>query len=165
LLSSEFRVQSFWYNSNIHPVDEYAKRKDSLVRYVKQSGFQLHEGPEESMESWVERWRVSGLERCSFCYTTRLYEAALTAARLGIGSFSTTLLVSPYQKHEIIRDIGTQAAHESGVSFIYRDFRQFFHEGKNQARAGGAYMQKYCGCIFSRQQREEERRVKEKNKK
>lgn len=162
LLEEMFRVQSFWYNPNIHPADEHGKRKDSLARFVAESGGSLLEGPEESVESWIERWQASGLDRCRFCYALRLQEAARSAKQLGFGSFSTTLLASPYQKHELIREAGLRAANDAGIQFVYRNFRPFYYEGKDEARRRGAYMQKYCGCIFSRKEREEEQERKNK---
>jgi predicted adenine nucleotide alpha hydrolase (AANH) superfamily ATPase len=157
LLAGEFRVESFWYNPNIHPGDEHDRRKDSLVRLVADAGLPFHEGPAESMESWIERWQTSGLDRCRFCYAVRLREAARTARRLAIGSFSTTLLASPYQKHDLIRELGMQAAADEEVAFVYRDFRPVYYEGKNEAWRRGSYMQKYCGCLYSRQERETQR--------
>ena len=86
--------------------------------------------------------------------------AAKHAAENGFDSFTTTLLISPYQKHEEICSAALAAAKEHGVEFLYRDFRPLFREGQNEARERGLYMQKYCGCIFS-----EEDRYKKKPKK
>ena len=97
-------------------------------------------------------------DRCAYCYESRLFAAAKYAAEHGISSFSTTLLISPYQNHELLRQTGERAAQEYGVSFLYRDFRPYFKEGQQRARELELYMQKYCGCIFS----EEERYTKKK---
>lgn len=75
------------------------------------------------------------------------------AATHGYDSFTTTLLVSPYQKHELIRQIGERLAEQYGIQFLYRDFRVGFREGQEKAREAGLYMQKYCGCIFSEEDR------------
>jgi predicted adenine nucleotide alpha hydrolase (AANH) superfamily ATPase len=96
--------------------------------------------------------------RCGYCYRTRLEKTAAHAAQYGFDSFSTSLLVSPYQNHGLIRRAGEELAARYGVSFLYRDFRPRFREGQAKARALGLYMQKYCGCIFS----EEERYVKKR---
>jgi predicted adenine nucleotide alpha hydrolase (AANH) superfamily ATPase len=71
----------------------------------------------------------------------------------GFESFSTTLLISPYQNHDLLRKAGEEAAKRYGVAFLYRDFRPLFREGQRQAREMGLYMQKYCGCIFSEEER------------
>ena len=67
----------------------------------------------------------------------------------GFDTISTTLLVSPYQKHDIIHNLGDRIAKEYGLEFLYRDFRPGFREGQAEARELGLYMQKYCGCVFS----------------
>ena len=88
----------------------------------------------------------------------RFYETARQAAEGGFDSFTSSLFISPYQKHELMREVAERAAHEYGVQFLYRDFRPYFRPGQDFAREHGFYMQKYCGCIFS----EEERYIKAK---
>ena len=86
-------------------------------------------------------------------------QTARFAAEQGFDSFSTTLLISPYQNHELIKAVAEQAADKYGVSFLYRDFRPYFKEGQEQARENGFYMQKYCGCIFSEEERYRKQKV------
>ena len=71
----------------------------------------------------------------------------------GYDAFSTTLLVSIYQNHEAIIEIANEMAEKYGVKFLYRDFRVGFREGQAKARELGLYMQKYCGCVFSEEDR------------
>ena len=92
-------------------------------------------------------------ERCEVCYRLRMEEAARTAAEQGLSSFTTTLLISPYQNHELIAAVAEKAAAAHGVTFLYRDFRPYFREGQQIARDSDFYMQKYCGCIFSEEER------------
>ena len=96
--------------------------------------------------------------RCGRCYHIRLWETARYAAEHGYGSFTSTLFVSPYQNHEAICAVARAMGGEYGVEFLYRDFRPYFRAGQEFAREHGFYMQKYCGCIFS----EEERYMKPK---
>ena len=96
--------------------------------------------------------------RCVKCYEMRLFETARQAAEGGFDSFTSSLFISPYQKHELMREVAERAATEYGVQFLYRDFRPYFRDGPEFAREHGFYMQKYCGCIFS----EEERYMKPK---
>lgn len=91
--------------------------------------------------------------RCSHCYDCRLEETARHASENGFTAFSTTLLISPYQNHELIISTAEQKAKKYGVEFLYRDFRPNFREGQRRAREKGLYMQKYCGCIFSEEDR------------
>jgi len=71
----------------------------------------------------------------------------------GYDAFTTTLLVSPYQNHELLIKVAEEVAEKYDVKFLYRDFRPGFREGQNEARQLGLYMQKYCGCVFSEEDR------------
>ena len=73
-------------------------------------------------------------------------------------AFTTTLFVSPYQQHDKIKKICEEIAHKYDIKFLYKDFRPYFYEGKKMFKETGLYMQKYCGCVFS----EEERYLKTK---
>ena len=58
-----------------------------------------------------------------------------------------------YQQHELMREVAERAASEYGVEFLYRDFRPYFRAGQERARELGFYIQKYCGCVFSEEER------------
>ena len=75
------------------------------------------------------------------------------SAEHGYASFTSTLFVSPYQNHELLRQTAQAAAEAYGVEFLYRDFRPGFRAGQQEARERGFYMQKYCGCVFSEEDR------------
>ena len=62
------------------------------------------------------------------------------------------LLYSIYQKHDKIAQIMQKMAKEYGIEFLYRDFREGWREGQDEARAAGLYMQKYCGCVYSEEE-------------
>ena len=91
--------------------------------------------------------------RCAHCYTIRLGTAAKYAADHGYDAFTSSLLISPYQNHELLKAVGETMGKKYGVEFYYRDFRPGFREGQAKAREMGLYMQKYCGCIFSEEDR------------
>ena len=91
--------------------------------------------------------------RCAYCYRVRMEETARYAAQNGYDSFTTSLLISPYQNHEAICATARAMGEKYGVEFLYRDFRPLFQAGQEFARAHGLYMQKYCGCIFSEEDR------------
>ena len=91
--------------------------------------------------------------RCAVCYALRFEAAAEMAAKEGFDSFTSSLFISPYQQHELMREVAEQAAFNHGVTFLYRDFRPYFREGQQRARELGFYMQKYCGCVFSEEER------------
>lgn len=79
----------------------------------------------------------------------RLSAAAEKARNEGYAGFSTTLLVSPFQKHEVIREIGEQISSEYAVPFIYRDLRPGYKSAVGRAKQLQLYRQPYCGCIYS----------------
>ena len=135
----------FWYNPNIHPFLEYKARRDTLRQYAQDIGLDLRE--------------------VDF-YGLRQFTAAVAAdaAQHGFARFSTTLLISPYQNRELICAVGAKMGEKYGVEFIPYDFRPRFREGQEEARALGLYMQKYCGCIYSEEDRFSNRRKKELHK-
>ena len=92
--------------------------------------------------------------RCAYCYKTRLELCVIKALENGYNAFSTTLLISPYQDHDLIIKTGKDLAISSGLEFLYRDFREHFRKSQKEARDKSYYMQKYCGCILSREERE-----------
>ena len=92
--------------------------------------------------------------RCQeYCYPVRLRKAFEYAKENGYDTVTTTLLYSIYQKHDAIKRIMEDLSEEFNINFLYRDFRVGFREGQNKARELGLYMQKYCGCIFSEEDR------------
>lgn len=143
----------FWYNPNIHPFTEYRSRKNTLLEWAKDENLEVIVKDEYGLRSFIDNVYPDYGSRCNYCYAVRLENVAKKAVELGYTHFSTTLLISPYQKHETIKDIGEEISQKYGVEFLYRDFRPYFREGQRIAREKGIYMQKYCGCIFSEEER------------
>jgi tRNA A37 threonylcarbamoyladenosine dehydratase/predicted adenine nucleotide alpha hydrolase (AANH) superfamily ATPase len=160
LRSEGIEPDLFWYNPNIHPYSEYSSRRGSLTEFADNENLKLKIIDEYGLRTFLDAVLPENSERCQKCYSLRLEKAACAAAQDGYDAFTTSLLVSPYQDHDAIKRTGCEAAAKYGVEFFYRDFRPFFREGQTQARAAGFYMQKYCGCIFS----EEERFLQKKEK-
>ncbi|MBR3332057.1 epoxyqueuosine reductase QueH [Candidatus Saccharibacteria bacterium] len=144
----------FWYNPNIHPYTEYKARRDCLKEYAKKVGVEAIFKEEYGLDEFCKNVASDIENRCiNYCYIKRLSEAAKYAKEHGFEAFTTTLLVSPYQKHEAIKAVCEGLAEALGVDFLYRDFRVGFREGQAKAREAGLYMQKYCGCVFSEEDR------------
>jgi len=144
----------FWYNPNIHPYTEYASRRDALAEFAAAENLKLESIDEYGLVPFIRVvFPVMENGRCTTCYRMRLEKAALFAAENNFGSFSTSLLISPYQDHGAIKAAGEEAAAKYGVDFLYRDFRSLFRDSRTKARSLGLYMQKYCGCIFSEEER------------
>ena len=94
------------------------------------------------------------IKRQSFCKNTKKFCAvAETAKKGGYDYFTTTLSISPLKDAERLNSIGGRLAEEYGVQFVYEDFRPLFRDGQDFAREHGFYMQKYCGCVFSEEER------------
>ena len=154
----------FWFNPNLHPVTEYRSRRDTLVNYAKEIGLELVVNDTYGLRDFVRAVADNILSRCNYCYAVRLEETAKYASENGFDSFTSTLFVSPYQDHELMKKVAEAAAKKYGVEFLYRDFRPHFREGQTEARNSGMYMQKYCGCIFSEEDRYLKTDRKEKQK-
>jgi epoxyqueuosine reductase len=151
---------AYWYNPNIHPFTEYRARRNALREYAETIGMELTEEDDYGLRLFVHAVAEDIQGRCAHCYEIRMEKAAQYAAEHGYSHFTTTLFYSPYQKHELLKETARRAAQRHGVQLLYRDFRPQFREGQRQARALGLYMQKYCGCVFS----EEDRYTKKKKK-
>ena len=159
LRTDGFETTGFWYNPNIHPFTEYRARRNCLREYAQEIGLPLIEKNDYALRPFVREVAGDIANRCVKCYEMRLFETAKAAKENGFDSFTSSLFISPYQNHELMKDVAERAAAEYGVEFLYRDFRPYFKDGQAFAREHAFYMQKYCGCVFS----EEERYLK-KNK-
>ena len=156
----------FWYNPNIHPYIEYKARRDTLVEYTKSIGIRSIFEEDYGLDQFCKNVIDDLQNRCTnYCYKIRMEKTLQYAKENGYDAFTTTLLVSPYQKHEQLKDLCENLAKEYDIEFIYRDFRIGFREGQNKARQLGLYMQKYCGCIFSEEDRYQKKINKEKESK
>jgi len=144
-----FSVSVFFYNPNIHPFSEYKNRQQAVGDFSKMAGLEVLY-PEYRPQEFFRavNTREASPDRCSLCWRLRLDKTARIAKEEGYTHFSSTLLVSPYQDQELIKQIGSDIAKESGIDFYYADFRPGFRKAHGQAKAQGIYCQKYCGCIY-----------------
>ena len=153
LQNEGFALSLFWYNPNIHPFKEYEARRDCLLQYAAEIGCDIRVKENYGLRQFVRNVADNIDARCVYCYSHRLEETARYAKENGFEYFTTTLLASLYQDHEAIKAAGEKFAAQYGVKFLYRDFRPNFREGNMKAREKEFYMQKYCGCIFSEEDR------------
>ena len=153
----------YWFNPNIHPYMEYKARRDCLKEYTKSINVKAIFEENYGLKDFCKNVINSLDTRCQdYCYPVRLEQTAKYAKENGFDTISTSLLVSPYQKHEILANIAEQIAKKYDLQFLYRDFRVGFREGQAKARELGLYMQKYCGCIFSEEDRYQKKIEKDK---
>ena len=153
LRGDKIEVTGYWYNPNIHPFTEYRARRNCLRDYAATIELPLIEQDDYALRPFIRQVAEDIGNRCVKCYEMRLFEAARNAKEKGFDSFTSSLFISPYQNHELMRQVAERAAFEYGVEFLYRDFRPFFRAGQKFAREHEFYMQKYCGCVFSEQER------------
>lgn len=145
-----------WYNSNIHPKVEYERRKNAFNDFcnniVNCKNVIIDEYDMNGYIKTVVQNVGEGkkyLQRCEYCYYMRLKKVFEYAKDNGYDLVSTTLSISPYQNHELIKKVGKILEEEYNIEFVYCDYREHFREGQKMARDYGIYMQKYCGCVFS----------------
>lgn len=154
LSEERIEVVVFFYNPNVHPYREFRKRLVCVKEYCHGQGIAALYDEQYELESFLSA--VLGKqapERCRVCYGLRLNETARVAKEKGIDAFSTTLLVSPYQHQEEIKAAGFEAGAVHGVRFLAHDWRPGYRKAHEQGRQLGFYMQGYCGCIFSEEER------------
>lgn len=148
LTSDGCELEGLFYNPNIHPREEYEKRRDNVAIYSNIINMKVNYIDDFRQKEW-ENFSGLTFDRCTMCYDIRMDKAALYSVENGFDAFTTSLLVSPYQKHDLIKELGEKYSEKYGIKFLYRDFRPGFRQGQQQARELGLYRQKFCGCIRS----------------
>ena len=153
------KVIGFFYNPNIHPYSEYIKRKEALEIYSKESGLDVVCG-DYAIEYYFQHiaYNEALKNRCPMCWWLRLEKTAKHAGNNGFDSFTTTLLGSPYQDHDIIKTIYNDVIKNSGLKSYYKDFRPGFRKAHDLAKEKKIYCQNYCGCLFSEKERAEKKK-------
>jgi len=146
-------VTGFFFNHNIHPYQEYARRLEAAQQMAENEALALMVRDDYDLEGFLVNVAADPAKRCGYCYASRLKAAASAAAEHAFEAFTTSLLYSRYQRHEEIRLLGEQAGQEFGVAFLYEDFRSGWQEGIRLSKEAGLYLQQYCGCIYSEKDR------------
>ncbi len=164
LRQQDIDVTGYFYNPNIHPYREFKKRLDTLEEFAGQVDLPLEVERDYGLTEYLRKVVFNEKKRCGISYDMRLDKTARYAAELGADAFSTTLLYSRYQNHENIAKIGREMADKYGVEFYYDDFREGWQEGIDKAIDMDLYRQPYCGCIYSEQERYDNRLKKKMRK-
>jgi predicted adenine nucleotide alpha hydrolase (AANH) superfamily ATPase len=142
-----------YFNPNIHPYKEFKQRLATLREFCEKKQIALYIDKNYALEETVRGMVCEPTVRCAYCYRVRMRYAAKFAKENGYDAFSTTLLVSPYQKHALIIKEAEAAAEEFGIPFYYEDFRPGYQRGVDISLEMGLYRQQYCGCVFSERDR------------
>jgi predicted adenine nucleotide alpha hydrolase (AANH) superfamily ATPase len=153
LLAKGVGVRGLWFNPNIHPYPEYRLRLDSLQRLQRLWDLDVEYMDQYSIDEFLRRIGSPDESRCTRCYTVRLEETARTAKKMNLDGFTTSLLVSPYQRFDAIVSVGREMAKRHSIPFHQEDFRAGYRGNVSLSGELGLYRQKYCGCIFSEKER------------
>ena len=166
-LSQYFAITLLYYNPNIAPLEEYQKREAELRRLVSQMKF-TH--PVELLpcqydgQAFVQAARglegePEGGKRCEACFRLRLRYAAQEAARLRFDYYTTTLSISPMKNAPLLNQLGEEIGREFGVAHLPSDFKKKdgYKRSVQLSKEYDLYRQDYCGCAFSKAQRQREK--------
>ena len=163
-LSPQIGVTVLYYNPNLDSAGEYEKRKREQLRFLRETGLADFLDCDYAPEDYLAA--VRGLEeekeggaRCAVCFRLRLDRTAREAKARGFDYFATTLTVSPLKNAKLINTIGFAVAEEVGVRYLPSDFKKrggYLHSVK-LSEEYGLYRQDYCGCAFSKAEREKQK--------
>ncbi len=124
----------FFYRYNIHPFQECMKREETLKQYSESIGMKVIYQPDYKIEKFLQSIVFREKERCRYCYYDRLKATALVAKKGKFDGFSTTLLYSKFQNHELIRQTGEALAKKYDLKFFYHDFREGWKFGVEESK-------------------------------
>ena len=174
-LSEYFQITLFYYNPNIYPPEKYKKRvleqQDLIRRMEVRHTVKFLEGAYDT-ERFYQTARgmedlPEGQERCFGCYELRLREAAEKAKEMNADYFTTTLSISPMKNVDKLNEIGEKVAAEFGLRYLNSDFKKKNGYRRSVELSGiyGLYRQDYCGCVFSKRERERKKASSERERK
>jgi hypothetical protein len=148
-----YKLNALWYNPNIHPYIEHQHRLEAMQSIAKELDFSLITTDGYDIIEYFKRVTGHEAQRCRYCFQLRLQKTAETALKLGFTAFTSSLLISPHQKHELLLEIGNNLAEEIGVPFLYADLRKRYSDSRRITKPMALYRQQYCGCIYSEWER------------
>lgn len=159
-----FTIKILFYNPNISPPSEYDRRLLELHALLRQMKLEQEIAVlEAEYDPALFYERVRGLEdepeggkRCETCFALRLEEAGRQAKELGADFFTTTLTISPHKDSALLNELGQMVGERYGMEYLLSDFKKKdgFRQSIQLSREHDLYRQDYCGCIFSKQERE-----------
>jgi len=148
-----YDVSGLWYNPNIHPYLEHRRRLEAMEVLSQKMALPLTVVDGYDVVEYFRRVAGHEDERCRHCFHLRLARTARVAGEDGFDAFTTTLLISPHQKHELIKEIGDEVAEATGIKFLYADLRKRYSDSRHLTKPLDLYRQQYCGCLYSELER------------
>ena len=166
VLSKHFNITILYYNPNIEPYEEYLKRKEEEIRFIKEyNNTNRLDIIDCDYDNEKYHELVKGLEdckeggnRCFKCYRMRLEYTAIKAKELNYDYFGTTLTVSPYKNSQKLNEIGEELEKIYNIKYLYSDFKKNngYKHSIEMSKEYNLYRQNYCGCIYSQRKNEKE---------
>ena len=146
----------YFYNPNIHPIEEYELRKEENKRYCEALDFKFIDA-EYDKDNWFDR--IKGLEdepergeRCTKCFDMRFERSALFAHENNFSLFATTLGISRWKDLDQVNNSGLRAANRYD-KLAFWDFNWRKQGGSSRmieiSKREEFYQQEYCGCVYS----------------
>ena len=148
-----YETSALWYNPNIHPYMEHQHRLEAMQSLAEFLSFPLIVAKGYDIIEYFRQVVGNEAQRCQYCFRLRLLRTAEDALRLGFDAFTTSLLISHQQKHELLKEIGDSLAQEKGISFLYADLRKRYSDSRHITKPLNLYRQQYCGCVYSEWER------------
>jgi predicted adenine nucleotide alpha hydrolase (AANH) superfamily ATPase len=153
LRKNGIEVIGFFFRHNIHPYTECIKRENTIKEYAEKINLKVIFQKGYEIEKFLQKIVFRESDRCRICYYERLFAACKIAKKGKFDAFSSSLLYSKFQNHELINTIGNAVGKDQGIKFLYQDFRQGWKYGIEESKRLKMYRQQYCGCIYSEKQR------------
>jgi len=150
-----YEVSALWYNPNIHPYTEHQQRLEAMKSLGQAVNLPLMVTEGYDIIDYFRQvvGHEKEPERCQYCFRLRLSRTAETARQMNFSAFTTTLLISPHQKHDLLKEIGHKLAEETGIEFLYADLRKRYSDSRHLTKPLNLYRQQYCGCVYSEWER------------
>lgn len=163
-LTPAFDIDAFYYNPNIAPRDEFDRRAAELKRLAAslphENALRVVVGDYDA-EAFTAMCRgyegePEGGARCERCFRMRLGASAKLARETGCDWFTTTLTISPLKDAQLLNAIGMELGERFGVRWLPSDFkkRNGYKRSCELSELYGLYRQDYCGCVYSRMERD-----------
>ena len=148
-----YAVSALWYNPNIHPYQEHQQRQRAMQSLAQEMNLRLIMVEGYDIIDYFRQVVGHESQRCQYCFRLRLLKTIETAQEMGFDAFTTTLLISPHQKHNLLQEIGNDLAREGGIDFLYADLRKHYSDSRRMTKPLNLYRQQYCGCVYSEWER------------
>lgn len=162
-LKDYFDITIFYSNDNISPKEEYNHRLNEQIRFANLFDINVlyDEYKNEDYQNAIKGEKNLGerSHRCYDCYKLRLEKTAIKAKKLGFDYFTTSLSISPYKVSKWINEIGFLLEDKYKISFLYSDFKkeEGYKESIKLSKEYNLYRQDYCGCLYSKKERDEKK--------